>query len=210
MTDCIFLLADGQMEAVFRGFLERSDFDKRLHVSAFTFETAVAPNKDPGVYNDADIILRPYQKTHRFAVVVLDNDWEGSPGIAMMQAKIAEKLLLSGWEQERFEIIVINPELENWIWQDSPHIAEVFRFKLHASLREWLREQHLWESGDPKPARPKEAVEKTLRATRTPVSGDLYRRITARVGIRNCLDPAFQTLCAALQLWFPPQTGLHR
>ena len=117
---------------------------------------------------------------------------------------IAEKLVHSGWTRERFEIIVIEPELENWIWQDSPHLADVFGFKLHNSLKMWLQEQGAWSANDTKPARPKEAVELTLRAAGTPVSASLYRELASKIGIKNCSDPAFQRLCERLRDWFPP------
>jgi hypothetical protein len=48
-------------------------------------------------------------------VVVLDNAWDGAPGVATIQPNIQENMRSSSWHCDRFEIIVIDPELVAWI-----------------------------------------------------------------------------------------------
>lgn len=74
MRDCIFLLADKNMEATFIGFLTRDGFHLSLGIRQFEFDPAEdlivdESGSDPGVYTRAHEFLRPYQRTHRYAVI---------------------------------------------------------------------------------------------------------------------------------------------
>src|SRR5947208_12344713 len=125
--DCIFLVADKQMEYAFKGFLERSNFHLSLGIRPFTYEIIVDPASDPGVYTRGHELLRLYCQTHRHAIVVLDNDWHGSPGATTIQTTIKQRLAQNGWSSGNVEVVVIVPELEIWLCQDSLHVAEAFR-----------------------------------------------------------------------------------
>jgi len=139
------------MEGAFTGFCMRDGFHMSLGIQPFAFDRTrailVASGSDPDVYTRAHELLRSYCRTHRFAVVVLANAWDGSPGVATIQHNIQENMRSSGWHRDRFEIIIIDPELEAWSWQDSPHVTSAFRFTQHPSLRQWLGEQGLWDIG---------------------------------------------------------------
>ena len=208
MRDCVFLLADKNMEGAFTGFFMRDGFHLSLGIQHFTFDRTmdilVASGNDPDIYTRAHELLRSYRRTHRFAVVVLDNAWEGSPGVEMIQNTVQENMISSGWHRRRFEVVVIDPELEAWIWQDSQHVASAFRFTQRSSLRQWLGEQGLWNADAAKPADPKRAVEVTLRTSRLPRSSAIYRQITSRISVQGCTDSAFHRLSDALRRWFPP------
>ncbi len=54
-----------------------------------------------------------------------------------------------------------------------------------------------------KPARPKEAMEALVRCCNLPRSASLYEKITSRISLRRCADPAFLRLRAVLRTWFP-------
>ena len=77
------------------------------------------------------------------------------------------------------------------------------RANLDVGMRDWLKGNGLWPEGATKPPDPKGAVETTLRVTRIPRSSAIYKQITSRVSIKNCVDPAFLKLQATLQEWFP-------
>lgn len=208
MRDCVFLLADGTMVAVFEGFFSRERFHLSLNTCAIDFnskEDIIVGTSDPNTYEQAHELLRGYQYTHRYAVIVLDNDWGGSPGVENITAHIRANMIACGWDDQRFEVIVIDPELENWIWQESVHVVEAFEYEEAIPLRQWLREREppMWLDGEAKPARPKEAVEAVLRMTRVPRSSAIYRQIVERVSIKGCTDPAFALLCECLRRWFP-------
>src|SRR5262245_49080712 len=94
MRDVIFLLAGGGMEQVLQGFLGRDQFHRSLGCGKFEFDPAqdviVAPGRDPGVYGLAHELLRPYERSHRRAVVMVDADWDRSPGATIMRKDISQ------------------------------------------------------------------------------------------------------------------------
>jgi len=54
-----------------------------------------------------------------------------------------------------------------------------------------------------KPLRPKEALEELMVYLSEPRSSILYERVTSRISLERCVDPAFNRLKAKLQAWFP-------
>lgn len=211
--DIVFLVADKNMEEVFSAFLSRDGVHHSLGCDPFKFDADQDvhrhPRKDPGVYNEADAFLETYRDTHYCAVVVLDSEWDGSPGAEKIRAKI-EAELEGKWE--RYAVIVIDPELEQWVWvsrkcannthEVHPHVANCLKYKKDKPLHELFREDDNWDEERIKPKRPKEAVEQILRQTRTPRSSAIYRNIVEKVSVKGCRDDAFQALVAKLQEWF--------
>jgi len=206
-VDCVFLLADKQMEYTFKGFLDRDNFHQRLGTRPFTRDIKVDyAGNDPGVYTRGHEILRSYSRTHQHAVVALDRDWRGAPSAIDIQSWIKQNLVQHGWRAMDVEVVVIEPELEIWLWQDAPYIAEAFNkfdHKPFASLRQWLEAQKLWQSTELKPARPKEAFELVARRAKLPLSSAIYQKIAQQISARRCVDPAFCLLRETLQRWFP-------
>lgn len=216
--DIVWLVADLECEATLRGFLERPQFHLSLGCGAFRFSVRDdllrdAQGKDPGVWKRAHELLRASRITHRYAVIILDNAWEGSPGPTQIEVDISQNMERSGWSSDHFAVIVIDPELEAWVWQDNPHVEEAFGHSRPPSLRDRLAtiphsesDQPLWPSGAPKPPDPKAAVESVLSMYRAGVASPVFNEITSKVSVAQCQDPAFQKLRAALQNWFPADT----
>lgn len=217
MRDCIFLVADSQMEATFKGFLGRVDAFQQLGTGQFEFDSTqdiirATGGNDPGVYVRGHLLLDLYKVSHRYAVIVLDNQWDGSPGVTQIEKGIANNMLASGWAADQFVVIVIDPELEAWIVQDAPEILTLFRLSLNSymSPKPWLVDQGLWEDALPKPTDPKTALQQLLRqstAQRVPPSAANYQKITRCISVQHCIDPSFHKLRSTLQTWFPPATG---
>jgi len=104
VRDCIFLLADLGMEAAFKGFFSRQNFHYALGTAQFSFDSKQdmicdRAGNDPGVYTRAHELLRPYQSSHQNAVIVLDNAWEGSPGVDKIRSDISARTGGVGKEQ---------------------------------------------------------------------------------------------------------------
>lgn len=206
--DCIFLLADKNMEYTFKGFLERTDFDQRLKTRPFTFEIIVDyKGNDPGVYNYSHELLRPFCRTHQYAVVALDLDWRGAPSTVNIQAKIKNDLTRNGWRVDNIEIIVIEPEVDVWLW--TPTIAQALQLDLDLfiSSKKRIEDRGLWQPTALKPARPKEAFDLLCWNIKRPRSSALYSRITKTISVSRCSDPAFCLLRDTLQRWFPNDGG---
>jgi hypothetical protein len=187
----------------------RSGFHRALGCGPFVFDARqdllVAHGlNDPGLYTRANELLQPYSRTHAHAVVMLDVDWDGSPGVESIQRRIDEHLRQAGWLATAGCGVVIHPELENWVWQDSPHIPSALGVgHSFAALRSLLEAQGFWAAGASKPHRPKEAVEWVLRRSKMSRSSAIYQQIAMQVTTRRCSDSAFLALSDALKRWFP-------
>lgn len=207
---CVILVADSNMAAAFRGYFSRAQWHLSLSCAQFDINTEIGGDlivdeggNDPGVYTKGHELLRPYQRSHERALVVLDTEWEGSPGKQAIEQHITENLVASGWARDKVKVIAIDPELENWLWQDKPQVAEVLKYRGEVGMRQWLQQNGWWPHGAAKPPRPKEAAEWVLRQTRQPRSSAIYQQLAARIGIASCTDTAFVDMHAQLQAWFP-------
>jgi len=122
----------------------------------------------------------------------------------MLESDMERRLGEAEW-QDRAAVIVITPELENWVWSDSPHVDRALGWdRSRAVLRNWLQEKGFLDAGAAKPAHPKEAVELVLRTVRKPRSSAIYFELAQSVSTERCTDPAFLKLRRCLREWFPP------
>lgn len=114
----------------------------------------------------------------------------------------------NGWSNHSAAVVVIAPELEAWVWTDSPHVAKVLGWKDDAqSLRHFLQDRELLAPGSPKPTDPKRAMEQALRAKRKPGGARLFADLASSVTLNRCQDPAFHKLQKTLERWFPAQNS---
>ncbi|HEX6075049.1 MAG TPA: hypothetical protein VFZ32_07270 [Micromonosporaceae bacterium] len=212
MRDVIFLVADGSIGQMLLGFLGRPQFHRSLGCGPFDFEPSdIIPHdrRDPGVYRDGPELLRIYQKTHARAVILLDNAWEGSPGPAKIHDDLTRRLR-DTWDQ--FAVIVLDPELEAWVWQDNPQVATALGCP--ADFRETLARSGHWPRDKDKPPDPKAALDYLQRkyrdlrrdGYRVDRSPALFRRLASRISVQGCVDPAFLRLRDTLRGWFPGET----
>lgn len=211
---CVILVADSNMAAAFRGYFKRDRWHLSLGCTPFDFNPDSGKDllvdeagNDPGVYTRAHELLRPYMTSHERALVALDCEWEGSPGKEVIVRNITSNLVASGWNPQCIKVIAIDPELENWLWQDKPAVAEVLRYRADLPLRTLLEQKGYWPAGQHKPTRPKETAEWVLRQTRTPRSSAIYETLASDISIRGCTDLAFKDLHSTLQTWFPREAA---
>jgi len=201
--DIIFLVADKNMEAAVQGLLGRP---KSLQVRAVEAVIRTHPEKDPGCYLTAHEFLRPFYRRYAHAIVIFDREGCGNEVKPReeLEAEVESRLAKNGWGA-RARAVVIAPELEMWVWSDSPEVDRALGWMGRSpALRSWLNEKGFLQQSERKPDRPKEAVEAALRFVRKPRSSAIYRELAESVSFRRCIDPAFQTLVTTLQTWFPP------
>jgi hypothetical protein len=208
MRDCYFIVADADMEHIVRGMLQRPRFDLALGCGSFVFEPSLdvlraVGDNDPGLYQRIESYVRPVRESHRYLAVLIDAEWSGSPGAARIRADILDACHRSGWPEGDAVAVVMDPELEVWIWQDNPTVEKAVGHQ-GSSLRAALALSGVWPEGSPKPPRPKEALEAVLRRNRVPRSSALYRRVAGQISVNACTDAAFVELRSALRRWFPP------
>jgi len=175
-----------------------------IGISPIRHKFIVHPRRDPGCFNEAAEMLQPYIRNARYALVIFDHEGSGQETKSRQEISRELEILLSrhGWEN-RIKVIVIEPELENWIWSDSPRVDEVLGWHGHdPPLRNWLHNNGLLPNGQLKPPKPKEAFRKALRESRIHPSSALFADLAERVSLERCQDSAFNELKNVLKSWF--------
>lgn len=241
MKPLLLLLADSECASTLRGFFGRDQFHRSLgcgpiRLGGVSFDPEndirVHPAHDPGVWKDPQTILVVERNTYEKCLIILDEAWEGAPAPEKIIADI-EALVVNEakWERHRFEVILIRPELEAWIWQRKTHVVEAFGFggadeELWAMLEEKSltldpdKKKHrfvpanalagfppAWPKTEPKPKNPKGLVEALSRECQSGPASGVFNEISSTISVRGCVDPAFKKLRDTLRLWFPAQGG---
>ena len=200
--DLVVLVADKNMEYSMKGILERP---QSLGIKKIDFVIYPHPKRDPGCFvGGHNYLLREVNKFHH-ALIMFDREGCGREHFTRteLESKIEERLSSSGWEN-RAAAIVIDPELENWVWSDSPELdAAMGWIGKSPPLRNWLiNKGHLADDNPIKPSSPKEAFEDALKKVREPRSSSIYKQIADKVSLKRCEDPAFMKLKEKLFQWF--------
>ncbi len=203
MKDLLLLVPDRNMEAVFRELLARNH---SLGIRPIGFDVHVHPQRDPGCYNEGAEWLRAQQHAYEYLLVCLDFAWEGhAQGTAAdLRASLRDRLERCGLGS-RSDALVIVPELEQWLFVDSPHVANGLGYDSFRDIRQCLQDAGLWPAAASKPEDPKRATEFLLQRKEIPRSSSIYRRIARKVSLTGCRDPAFDRLRQRLRGWFPPE-----
>ena len=211
MRDLVILVADGTMKTVFDAFFERSRWELSLQCGAFDIWPQEDIFHDPlhtdgGVHKRAQELLRPYLNTHNRAVVVLDQQFGGERPAVEVRKEVLQNLHANGWNEDRCSVIVIDPELEVWLWQDNANVAQAIKFT-GASLRAHLQANGKWPAGALKPVDPKATIQEFIKPQKALKTKVVYSRIARRVSVVGCTDPAFQLFADTLRQWFPQESG---
>lgn len=201
LTDLIVLVPDSNMKAAMEGLFTRAS---ALQITQPSYRILVHPNRDSGCRLQGHELLRTMQRDYRYALLMFDLDGCGVTGTprTALEAKVETALAAVGWK-ERSKSVVIAPELDVWVWSDSPWVDRILGWESRTpSLHKWLPTQGFTFADTGKPDHPKEAMEKALRVSRKPRSSSLYRQLAEKVSIDRCVDPAFLKLKSCLRNWF--------
>jgi hypothetical protein len=162
-------------------------------------------NNDPGVFKESHNFLRPQCRRYRYAVTICDRKGCGREILArdQLEKAIEQRLHANGWEN-RAVAIVIDLELEAWIWGDWNTLATLIRWTGGgASLKSFLIERQFLRHDQGKPPRPKEALEETLKHVQVRFSSAIHQSMAQQAQFAQCVDPAFLKMLATLQARFP-------
>jgi hypothetical protein len=201
LRDLVVLVADKDMEAAVRSLLTRRE---ALGIREVSYEIYSHPSHDPGCRTDGPTFLRNFCRQFEHAIVLFDHEGSGADDIAPvdLEQNLEELLARNGW-RDRAAAIVLDPELEIWVWTNSGEVDQVLGWSGRLpSLRQWLVEERYIATPSAKPSRPKEAFRHALRHVRKQPSSALFRQLAQRVSFRNCTDRAFQKLQDRLVTWF--------
>ena len=201
-SDLIVVVADLDAANAIRALLQRRE-SMAIREIQVTIDRYIG--RDSGCYGKAQDYLRPFVRQFSYAVVVLDRHGCGSEAKPreLLEEEVETRLAANGC-RDRSAAVALDPELEAWVWSDSPEVDRSLGWtgKL-PDLRTWLREQRLWPADTPKPHDPKSAMKRALKAAGRRTSAAVYRQLAERVSLRRCSDPAFIKLKTTLQRWFP-------
>jgi hypothetical protein len=199
MKDLVVLVADKNMEAAVKTLIEKRH--KSLGIRQVQADVFVHPEHDAGVFLKAHIFLKAHCNEYRYALVMFDHEGCGQQNKPAQQVEqaVKQRLEQSGW-QGRCEVIVLEPELEAWVWSSSHHVPKVLGLTPE-QLQQILQRFPKTHLG--KPQRPKEAMEECLRQAKIPRSSSIYAELAETVGLKNCVEPSFVKFRRTLQKWFP-------
>ncbi len=200
--DLIVVAADKDAKVGLEALLTRH---QDLGTRDFAFDVFRYHQHDPGVFLRAQEFLRGFQSTHSHALVIFDREGCGQEGASPAELRdlVQERLDRSGWH-DRSGVVVLDPELEVWVWAARPRVARILG-TTGPELRRWLTDVPTNPLG--KPERPKEALRELLRVNRVQVSSALFGELAAVIDFDRCQDPGFLDLVTMLRRWFPPDGG---
>jgi hypothetical protein len=200
MKDLILLVADKNAQFAIRGALDRAP---ALKIRPITFDFVVHSGRDGGARKTGHELLTLQRRQFGHALLVLDFEGSGTEcsDAVELEAELDQRLK-PVWG-DRAKAIVIEPELDSWVWGSDNAIGEVIDWPPGTGVRDWLRQQGFEFTEQGKPRRPKEAFEALLAKVRIPRSSALYKQVTGKISLQRCQDPAFIRLRQRLRDWFP-------
>ncbi|MBM4284648.1 MAG: hypothetical protein FJ128_05295 [Deltaproteobacteria bacterium] len=200
--DIVFLVADKNIKFSINGILLRHD---SLEIPQLKTDIFIHPGNDSGCLHGSHDFLRTLINRYAYSMVVFDREGCGQEDNSRqaIETQVEDLLSRNGWNG-RNSVIVIDPELENWVWSDSPHVEDKLGWRgKEPDLRTWLIERGLLLNRNSKPTKPKEAMQLALKEARMPRSSSIYQQLAERVGFRRCNDSAFIKLKTTIREWFP-------
>ncbi|MDP2890068.1 MAG: hypothetical protein Q8P34_14025 [Bacteroidota bacterium] len=204
MKDLIILVADQNMRDCIEGLIPK--LPHALNITSFTYDIFVHTNRDPGCRTQSPAFLVSFQNKYRFGLVIFDKEGCGQESISRVELEenVESSLFITGWK-DRARTIVIEPELENWIWVRSAQLAEIINWDNIDSLYQWLADEKYLTNDSPKPKHPKEAFEAALYISRKRRSSSVYKQIASRVSFKSCTDQSFLKFIQCMKDWFPSE-----
>jgi len=199
VKDLVVLVADKNMEVAVKTLIEERY--ESLGIRQVQADVFVHPERDAGVLLKAHIFLEQFRKEYCYALVMFDHEGcgqENKPAEELEQ-EVKQRLEQSRW-QGQCEVIVLEPELEAWVWSSSPHVPKTLGLTLKQMQQILSR---FPQNNRGKPERPKEAMEECLRQAKIPRSSSIYANLAKTVGLKRCAEPSFTKFRDTLQKWFP-------
>jgi hypothetical protein len=199
LKDLVVLVAGKNELYAFKGALKRPE---ALGIRSISVEFLVHPNRDGGVRKTGVAMLALKRRQFSHALLVLDYEGCGSELTPKVLESDLDEQLKPRWN-DRAKAIVIEPEVDVWMWGSDNAVQQVIGWASPPAVREWLKQRGFELNRDGKPLRPKEAMDAVTKESDQPRSSALYEEIAGKISLQRCTDAAFQRLRHQLILWFP-------
>lgn len=203
-TDLFVLTADLQTQRTIETLLAYRR--PALDISDISFDVRRHPRQDPGCRNESALFLETTRLSHRKALVVFDFEGCGENRLDAneLELRLEQEFRDRGWEEDRAAVIVINPELEAWVFGATfRHIQRAVGWNHPQSPRDWLVSNGYCSESTGKPEDPKAALEALLFQSRRTRSAKVYETVARVVSLAHCQDRAFRKFRTTLHRWFP-------
>ncbi len=200
MKDLVILVPDKNTQFALQGALGRPD---ALGIRAIAHEFRPHPGRDGGARTTGVDVLARERARFSHALLVFDLDGSGAQQrwtTQELEHELDEKLRLHWGDHAK--AIVIAPEVDIWLWGADNALREILHWPKAGTIRDWLQSRGFAFDANGKPVQPKEAMEAMVPIHRQPRSSALYEKITSRISLQRCVDPAFLRLRNTLQAWF--------
>jgi hypothetical protein len=198
--DLFVLAADKNVHFALDGALARPT---AIGIRPISRQIKVHSGRDGGCRTSGVDILALERRLHFAFLLVFDYEGCGADcRVTELEAELDAKL--HERVGPRSKAIVIEPEADIWVWGSDNVLSEIFEWPLAVGIRAWLAAEGFAFGQDGKPLRPKEALEALLSVHRKPRSSAIYRKITSKISLARCCDPAYVRTREALLEWFPP------
>jgi len=198
VRDLVLLVPDKNTEYTLRGALSRP---QALGIRQIDFEILVEQGRDGGVRRRGIQVIEGQSSRFSHALVILDYEGCGSNVPASGLEQQLDAGLSDKWG-DRGKAIVIEPELDIWMWGADSHLRAMLDWTFPEDVRAWLVSESFVFDADGKPERPKEALEAACKRAQTPRSSARYEQVARRISLTKCKDPAYQRLRVSLVTWF--------
>lgn len=198
VLDLVVVVADSHAERALQTILEQRH--KSVPMRPITFALLRCPGNDPQARVKGPDFLREYQHRARHGLIVFDREGCGQESRTAEELEQELETRLAQIWGDRAAVVVIDPELESWVWAGRSQIQSELGLS-GEGLRAVLGGFEMGLEG--KPCRPKEAFEEALRRAQRPASAALYGKLAETIGLKECGNRSFTKLRDCLNRWFP-------
>lgn len=206
LKDLVVIAADKQMQRTIETLI--SYRRQALRIAEITVDVLRHPQRDPGCRTASDVLLVPSRTRYWKAMVIFDYHGSGENNLVAeeLEYSLEQRYESQGWEPDTVAFVVIDPELEAWIFGATcRQLQSVVGWSQPQTARDWLSERGYLAHGDIKPENPKAAVTAMLGLAKKPLTSKLFVELAHYAGLNRCQDRAFQKFCNTLRRWFPDQ-----
>jgi hypothetical protein len=200
MKDLLLLVPDKNTQFALKGALVRHE---ALGIHPIEFDFLVHSGRDGGVRSNGATLAALKRNQFKHLLMIFDHEGSGAESKSASELIHDLELQLDRHWGSNAHVIVIEPEVDVWMWGSDNVLSQLLKWTSEISIREWLQSKGYKTDENDKPLRPKEALEEVLKLLKEPRSSSLYEKIALRLSLPRCKDPAFVRLIKILQIWFP-------
>lgn len=133
ITDLIALVADSNMENTLRGLLSRY---QALGIRPITYDIFRHDKRDPGCWTmritSSD--PTPISIFMHWSCLTIRDRVKKDRRAPELEIELEYRLQQSGWDEDRARVVVLEPELEIWVWSDSPLVDTYLGWEAHSPI----------------------------------------------------------------------------